>query len=105
MPYTTAISAPATGNRIRMVSKYGILLWLRPWETEIRKQTDQYQRTEQNDFSPHDPDYGGWDLAGGSGLRGQSTGTNISITCFALEALQTADDEAARHAKTLAIAW
>jgi hypothetical protein len=38
-------------------------------------------------FQRSDLNYGGWDLAGGSGLRGETPGSNISITRFAVEAL------------------
>jgi hypothetical protein len=38
-------------------------------------------------FAPDSPSYGGWDFLGLEDATGITTGTNVSITCFVLEAL------------------
>jgi hypothetical protein len=50
---------------------------------------------KERGFKPDDPNYGGWDLAGGTGLGGDTPGSNVSITRFAVEALppQVRDSE------------
>ncbi len=45
------------------------------------------QLTEQKGFSSKSPHYGGWDLIGASGARGVTSGTNVSVTYFAVSAL------------------
>lgn len=39
-------------------------------------------------FAEDDPNFGGWDLAGGTGLQAETPGSNISITRFAIKALK-----------------
>ena len=88
---------------------YGAAMWLvaaRRLDLELsdedRRQLTQWiidaQLTEAHDISRENIQYGGWDLEAASGAKGeQLKGTNISITSFALEALQGAmhDDAAA----------
>jgi hypothetical protein len=38
---------------------------------------------KERGFKPDDPNYGGWDLAGGTGLGADTLGSNVSITRFA----------------------
>lgn len=45
------------------------------------------QLDEQEDFTPDNPHYGGWDFMGGTGVKGATSGTNVSVSSFALEAL------------------
>ena len=60
------------------------------------------QLTERQGWTVEDVHYGGWDMAGGSTAAGEriTPGTNLSVTCFALEALALdsgADAVAARR--------
>ena len=45
------------------------------------------QLTEANGFDANHIDYGGWDLLGASGALGITSGTNTSVSYFAVEAL------------------
>ena len=79
---------------------YGAAMWLVAADrldlelsVEDRQQLTQWiidaQLTEAHDISRENIQYGGWDLEATSGAKGeQLKGTNISITSFALEALQ-----------------
>lgn len=63
------------------------------------------QLQESNGFTPDQVDYGGWDLIGASGARGITSGTNISVSYFAVAALS--EESHARKTETLtrAIDW
>jgi len=52
------------------------------------------QLAESRGFAPASEHYGGWDLLGATGLRGATTGTNISVSRFALQALTNANTAA-----------
>ena len=62
------------------------------------------QLTERQGWAELDAHYGGWDMAGGATASGQriTPGTNLSVTCFAIEALSldktTASNEACQKA-------
>ena len=45
------------------------------------------QVAEERGFEPKSPSYGGWDFLGHDDARGITTGTNVSVTCYVLEAL------------------
>jgi squalene-hopene/tetraprenyl-beta-curcumene cyclase len=47
------------------------------------------QVAEPRGFASDSPSYGGWDFLGQGDAQGITTGTNISVTCYALEALAT----------------
>lgn len=63
------------------------------------------QLTERKGFKPGNPDYGGWDLLAGSGAKGVTSGTNVSVTSFVLEALHDETGRVAKRAKKLAAKW
>jgi hypothetical protein len=67
------------------------------------------QVSEKRGFAADDAECGGWDLLGGDDAQGITTGTNVSVTCFVLEALSTvkanAQAEAINTAKAAALAW
>ncbi len=50
------------------------------------------QLTEQRGYKPESRHYGGWDLMGATGVVGMTSGTNTSISSFALEALSYSYD-------------
>lgn len=57
------------------------------------------QISEKRGFEPESPHHGGWELTGDVKMRGFTTGANISITCFVLEALATEKTEPADAAQ------
>ena len=64
------------------------------------------QLTQTRGWKPPDPDYGGWDFIGDSlGDWRLSTGTNVSVSSFVLEALRTADSKGNEAAFTRALDW
>lgn len=63
------------------------------------------QLVEARGFQPDDAHYGGWELTGDLRMRGVTTGANISVTCFALEALAGEKTAAADAARGAALAW
>lgn len=64
------------------------------------------QLTEAHDIDKNNIQYGGWDLEATSGAKGdQLKGTNISITSFALEALQGSMQKDADAARRRALDW
>lgn len=63
------------------------------------------QLTESRGFRPGDPNYGGWDMLGGTGPRGQTSGTNVSVSSFSLEALGQSTHKDAKQAIERAAAW
>jgi prenyltransferase beta subunit len=78
---------------------YAAALWLsatnRLWRLHDKQVTDYLvgaQVLESRGFENSSPSYGGWDLLGGGDARGITTGTNISITRYVLEALTIQHD-------------
>jgi hypothetical protein len=65
----------------------------------------QAQVTEGRGFAKDSPDYGGWDLLGVDDATGITTGSNVSVTLYALEAIADDDDKAAVAARELGLAW
>ena len=63
------------------------------------------QLTEQNGFMPSQPDYGGWDLIGASGATGVTSGTNISVSFHAVEAIAGEESTAKADALRFATEW
>lgn len=58
------------------------------------------QLHETREFTQQSPHYGGWDLMGASQVKGLTSDTTVSNSCYALEALH--DAQGAEVAKTLA---
>jgi hypothetical protein len=56
-------------------------------------------------FAKDSPDYGGWDLLGSDDASGISTGANVSVTNYALEALAAEMSEMAKASRDLGKAW
>lgn len=63
------------------------------------------QLGKRREFAPDSPHYGGWDLMGITPLMGKTSGTNISITRHAMEALARIDDDESRAAIVRALKW
>jgi hypothetical protein len=63
------------------------------------------QVTQQRGFPPDAPEYGGWDLLGRDDAHGITTGTNVSVMRFVLEALSAGDFPGVPEAKKLALVW
>jgi hypothetical protein len=63
------------------------------------------QLHESREFTEKSPHYGGWDLMGASDVKGLTSDTNVSCTCFALEALVGSNNDGAKKARTRAAAW
>lgn len=63
------------------------------------------QLDERRQFDPASPHHGGWDLMGGQLVQGLTSGTTISLTCFALEGLSTVKTPAANEARAKALRW
>ncbi|MEM6472310.1 MAG: hypothetical protein AAF802_22300, partial [Planctomycetota bacterium] len=95
--YSTALTLIAT-RRLQL-----------PLGDRIRRQLVESlisaQLTEANDFRPNHIDYGGWDLLGGSGASGITSGSNISVSSFAVQALADAGDANAEAAVRRALGW
>jgi hypothetical protein len=56
-------------------------------------------------FAKDSPEYGGWDLLGSDDASGISTGANVSVTNYALEAIAGEKSDAAKAARELAKSW
>lgn len=56
-------------------------------------------------FAKDSPEYGGWDLLGSDDAAGISTGANVSVTNYAVEALAEEQAERVQSARDLAKAW
>jgi hypothetical protein len=63
------------------------------------------QLNEARGFHPGNPHHGGWDLVGEVQLKGTTTGTNVSVSCFALEALAKVAASTAAAGRSRAAAW
>lgn len=65
------------------------------------------QVLEPRSFQPTSPSYGGWDFLGPDDARGITTGTNISLAAYILEALATLDDDrpGVKEARKHSLAW
>ncbi len=74
---------------------YAAALWLtahnRLWRSDEGSSVVDYlleaQVAEARGFDPQSPSYGGWDFLGSKDAKGITTGTNISVTRYVLEAL------------------
>lgn len=60
---------------------------------------------ERREFAPENPHYGGWDLMGLEPVRGQTSGTNVSLGRFVLEALADSEHPKAKEAIARARRW
>ncbi len=60
---------------------------------------------ESREFKPDSPHYGGWDLMGGQRVIGQTSGTNVSVGRFVLEALAESDLPEAKSCLRRAVRW
>jgi hypothetical protein len=63
------------------------------------------QLDEDRQFPKDNPNHGGWDLMGADRVVGATSGTNISLACFALEGLATVKTRAADEARAKALKW
>lgn len=63
------------------------------------------QLDERRKFKPESPHYGGWDLMGASEIQGLTSGTNVSVSRFALEALADGKDVTTVKALLAAQSW
>ncbi|MEQ8790575.1 MAG: hypothetical protein RIC55_30035 [Pirellulaceae bacterium] len=72
---------------------------------KLRSFVLQAQLDERRAFKPDSPHYGGWDLMGASMLEGVTSGTNVSVSSFALEALTLDDSPAVLEARKKALRW
>ncbi len=63
------------------------------------------QLTETRMFGPDNPHHGGWDLMGAQRIQGQTSGTNVSLGRFVLEALRECDEPDVNEARTRALRW
>jgi len=63
------------------------------------------QLGESRKFSPDNPHYGGWDMTGSQLVLGQTSGTNVSLGRFVIEALSASDDAKAKAAVQLGRQW
>jgi hypothetical protein len=58
------------------------------WRTKLLEYLVQAQVTEPRGFAADSPSYGGWDFLGPGDAQGITTGTNISVTRYVVEALR-----------------
>ncbi|MEX2185265.1 MAG: hypothetical protein WD875_00660 [Pirellulales bacterium] len=76
---------------------------------DVRRRVVDYllaaQLADSRGFEAESPHYGGWELTGDLRMRGVTTGANISVTCFALEAVSAEKSDAANAARKRAFAW
>jgi prenyltransferase beta subunit len=61
------------------------------------------QVAESRGFEPSSPSYGGWDFLGREDAQGVTTGTNVSVACYVLEALASATPDPRRAAVEAAL--
>jgi len=67
--------------------RLGLARELREQRAKIAQYLLEAQVAEPRGFEPDSPSYGGWDFLGKGDAQGITTGTNISVACFVLEAL------------------
>lgn len=65
----------------------------------------QAQLGESRSFVVDSPHYGGWDLMGAQKIQRQTSGTNVSVSRFALEALASFDEPSVRTVRERALRW
>lgn len=63
------------------------------------------QVNDARGFEKDSPEFGGWDLLGSDDASGISTGANVSVTNYALEALTAETSAVAKTARQLGKAW
>lgn len=63
------------------------------------------QLHESREFTIKSPHYGGWDLMGASQVKGLTSDTNVSCTCFAMEALVGSESKEAQKTLVRAGSW
>ncbi len=74
-------------------------------ERRLVKYLISAQLTETREFGPDSPHHGGWDLMGAQQIQGQTSGTNVSVSRFALEALSDRKEPEVRCALERAGRW
>lgn len=83
-------------------------LWKLP-HAASEPRAEQYllraQLTAGRGFATDHPAFGGWDLLGAGDATGITTGSNLSVAVFVLEALQPATYAEAKQAKREALRW
>jgi hypothetical protein len=112
-PLRKVLSAPdgtldyptyAAGLLLSAGKKFPVLLDQIP-RAELIQYLLAAQVGAERGFEENSNEYGGWDLLGRDDARGISTGTNVSVMAFVLEALQPVEQPAANQARKLALAW
>ncbi len=63
------------------------------------------QLHESREFTEKSPHYGGWDLMGASQVKGLTSDTTVSCTCFALEAIYPSKEAEVAPTLARARAW
>jgi len=102
------IDLPTYGSALTLTSASRLGYDLTP---AVRKKLLDYlvgaQLTETREFEPTNPHYGGWDLTGAQKVIGQTSGTNVSLVRYVLEAFREVggDDPAVAKSITLARKW
>jgi len=71
------------------------------FQTYIRRAQLDERRSFDSDSQP----YGGWDLMGPTELQGVTSGANVSIAAFALEALKSDASDDANRVRSRALTW
>lgn len=95
---------------------YAVPMWLlaaqrfkQPIPAATRKLLVEYliaaQLCESRGFEPTHAAYGGWDFLGAADAQGITTGTNVSVLLYAVEALEKTDHPQAAAALTRAKGW
>ena len=102
------IDLPTYASALTLASAAGLDYDLTP---EVRKKLLDYlvdaQLTETREFKPDNPHYGGWDLSGAQKVLGQTSGTNVSLVRYVLEAFRVtgAGHPGVEKSKRLAREW
>jgi hypothetical protein len=76
-----------------------------PLQEKLLEWVASGQLHESREFTEKSPHYGGWDLMGASLVLGLTSDTNVSATCFALEAIHEARIEAIQKTLARARRW
>jgi squalene-hopene/tetraprenyl-beta-curcumene cyclase len=97
---------PEYGSAMALVAAERLRLAMTDDERDaLRAFLLQAQLDERRKFDAASPHHGGWDLMGASRLEGITSGTNVSVGVFALEALALDDSPEAQAARTKALRW
>jgi len=101
-----SLDYPAYATAMTLIAARRLKLSLSKTErTKLSAFLLREQLTKAKGFRPGDPDYGGWDLLAGSGARGVTSGSNVSVSSFVLEALRNVKGPDAETSRKLAARW